>query len=265
LGKIATVLVKLWRESWAIAVRILIELCRRRRSLVFWSVFPVVVLILNGLILAERARLTSGDAFAQSAPPTLVGAALFFSCVGGSVATVVGEREQKTLKRLFLTPLSGLSYFVGIFLAHCVIGVGQTLLVLILSLSLGAEFSGSLWVGAGIVLLSILGYVGVGFLLGTQLARRTEDVNALVATFGVPLLILGGAFLPVRIFPESLLQLARLNPIYHMNEALSEIILHSDHAGEARPHLAFLGLFSTGMILLGWLSYERMVRVERRL
>lgn len=259
------VLVKLWRESWAIAERILIELCRRRRSLVFWSVFPVVVLILNGLILAERARLSSADAFAQSAPPTLVGAALFFSCVGGSVATVVAEREQKTLKRLFLTPLNGLSYFAGIFLAHCVIGVGQTLLVLSLTMSLGGEFSGSLWLGAAIILLSILGYVGVGFLLGTQLARRTEDVNALVATFGVPLLILGGAFLPVRIFPKSLLDLARLNPIYHMNEALSEIILHSDHASEARPHLIFLAVFSASMILLGWLSYQRMVHVERRL
>lgn len=265
MRRFAFLLVKIWRESWAITERILIELFRRRRSLLFWSVFPFVVLILNGLILAERVRISNADAFAQAAPPTLVGAALFFSCVGGSVATVVGEREQRTLKRLFLTPLSGLSYFLGIFLAHCVIGAGQTLLVFGLTLSLGGEFSGSLVGGASIVLLSILGYVGVGFLLGTQLARRTEDVNALVATFGVPLLILGGAFLPVRIFPDSLLRLARLNPIYHMNEALSEIILHPDHGDQAEPHLIFLAVFSTSMIVLGWLSYQRMVRVERRL
>jgi len=256
---------KLWRESWAIAERILIELWRRRRSLIFWALFPVIVLVLNGLILAERAKLSSADAFAQAAPATLVGAALFFSCVGGSVATVVGEREHQTLKRLFLTPLSGLSYFLGIFLAHCVIGLGQTLLILIVTSSLGAEFIGSLWIGAVIIFLSILAYVGVGFILGTQLARRTEDVNALVATFGVPLLILGGAFLPVRIFPQSLLNLARFNPIYHMNEALFDVILFTDRWETAAPHVLFLSIFSSLMIGLGWLSYWKMVQVERRL
>ena len=104
-------MIKIWRESWAIAERILIELWRRRRSLIFWALFPVIVLVLNGLILAERAKLSSADAFAQAAPATLVGAALFFSCVGGSVATVVGEREHQTLKRLFLTPLVGFPIF----------------------------------------------------------------------------------------------------------------------------------------------------------
>ena len=107
---------KYWRETIAVAQRILIELWRRRRSLVFWSIFPISVLLLNGFILAERAKLSTAKAFESAAPSTLVGAALFFSCLGGSVATVVAEREQQTLKRLFISPLSGTSYFLGIFL-----------------------------------------------------------------------------------------------------------------------------------------------------
>lgn len=256
---------KFWHESIAVAQRILIELFRRRRSLIFWSVFPISVLLLNGLILAERLKISTADAFAQAAPPTLVGAALFFSCVGGAVATVVAEREQRTLKRLFLSPLSGLSYFVGIFLAHCVIGFGQSLLLLALVLVLGGTFSGSLGFGSLVILLCILGYVGVGFLLGTQLARRTEDVNALVASFGVPLLILGGAFLPVRLFPKSLLNLAKLNPVYHMNEGLAGVLLSPTPWATSRPHLEFLALFSSLMVLAAWISYWSMVQVERRL
>lgn len=171
------------------------------------------------------------------------------------MATVVAEREQRTLKRLFLTPLAGLSYFLGICLAHGVIGLGQALLVLAVAMSCGASFAGSLR----------LAYVGVGFLLGTQLARRTEDVNALVATFGVPLLILGGCFLPARIFPERLLRLARYDPTYHMNEALSRIALSPAPWPEIGPHLRFLLLFALLMVVAGWWSYGRMVRVERRL
>ena len=256
---------KYWQETLAVAQRILIELLRRRRSLVFWCIFPISVLLLNGFILAERAKLSMAVAFENAAPSTLVGAALFFSCLGGSVASVVAEREQQTLKRLFISPLSGTSYFLGIFLAHSCIGIGQALLIYTISAFWAANFNGSIVLGGVIILLSIASYVGLGFILGTQLARRTEDVNALVAAFGVPLLILGGAFLPASLFPKSLLDIAKFNPIYHMNEALLGVSADGDGLSQIANHFWFLLLFTILMVLGGWLSYRRMLMVERRL
>lgn len=256
---------KYWRETLAVTQRILIELWRRGRSLVFWSIFPISVLLLNGFILAERAKLSNAKAFESAAPSTLVGAALFFSCLGGSVATVVAEREQQTLKRLFISPLSGTSYFLGIFFAHSCIGTGQTLLVYTVSAFWGAQFQGSIWLGILIILLSIVAYVGVGFILGTQFARRTEDVNSLVAAFGVPLLILGGAFLPASLFPEQLLKIAKFNPVYHMNEALLGVWAGGGGLADIQEHFWFLSVFALVMVAGGWLSYQRMLRVERRL
>ncbi|WP_421655786.1 ABC transporter permease [Leptothermofonsia sp. ETS-13] len=260
-------MMKYWHETLAVARRILIELRRRRRSLIFWTIFPVAVLLLNGFIYAERAKenLSFQEAFERAAPATLVGAALFFSCLGGSVATVVAEREHRTLRRLFLSPLSGTSYFLGIFVAHLAIALGQTLLIGAITASLGAQFHGSLPLGGLIILLSILSYVGVGFILGTQFARRTEDVNALVATFGVPLLILGGAFVPAFIFPQSLLNLAQYNPIYHMNEALTQVTAEGKSFSEISVHLWFLLGFTLAMIGVGWISYRRMLSIERQL
>ncbi|BAZ22651.1 hypothetical protein NIES4073_35380 [Kalymmatonema gypsitolerans NIES-4073] len=46
---------KYWRETMAVTQCILIGLLRRRRSLIFWSIFPISILILNRMILAERA------------------------------------------------------------------------------------------------------------------------------------------------------------------------------------------------------------------
>lgn len=215
--------------------------------------------------MAEKTKLAIGDAFETAAPATLIGAALFFSCLGGTVATVVSEREQRTLKRLFLSPLSGTSYFLGIFVAHTWIGVGQTLLVYLVAALVGAQFNGSFWLGALIILLSIASYVGVGFILGTQFARRTEDVNALVAAFGVPLLILGGVFLPASLFPESLLRWAAYNPVYHMNEALTGVWASGKNLSEIARHLWFLVGFAALTVLGGWLSYRRMLVSERRL
>ncbi len=256
---------KYWRETIAVCQRILTELWRRKRSLVFWTVFPISILFLNGYIVAERTQLSLGQAMESAAPSSLVGAALFFSCLGGSVATVVVEREQLTIKRLFISPLSGTSYFLGIFLAHSCIGIVQALIVYVIATSLGAKFAGSLLLGFLIILLSIISYVGVGFILGTQLARRTEDVNALVAAFGVPLLILGGAFLPTSLFPDTLLRIARFNPIYHMNECLLAVWAQGDNIKELGTHLHFLASFAGTMIVAGWLAYQRMLRVERTL
>ncbi|BAZ51302.1 hypothetical protein NIES4103_39510 [Nostoc sp. NIES-4103] len=256
---------KYWRETIAVTQRILIELLRRRRSLIFWSIFPISVLILSGFILTERAKLPIAAAFEYAAPSTLVGAALFFSCLGGSVATVVAEREQQTLKRLFISPLSGTSYFLGIFLAHTCIGFGQTLLIYTIAAFWGASFKGSILLGLAIILMSIVAYVGLGFILGTQLARRIEDVNALVAAFGVPLLILGGAFLPTSLFPQTLLNIAKFNPIYHMNVALVAVSARSEEISNIISHLQFLLVFALVMVIGGWLSYQRMLIVERRL
>ncbi len=262
---------KYWYETIAIAQRILTELGRRQRSLVFWGIFPIAVLLLNGLIFAERSKtalpepLTLGQALERSAPATLVGAALFFSCLGGSVAIVVAEREQRTLKRLFLSPLSGISYFLGIGLALSAIALGQTFLVGVVAIFFGAQFQGDPLLAATIILLSILSYVGVGFVLGTQLARRTEDVNTLIAAFGVPLLILGGAFVPAFIFPKMLLDLAQFNPIYHMTEALTKVLAEGRNVSEIALNFWFLVGFAILMVGAGWLSYRRMIQVERKL
>lgn len=256
---------KYWHETLAVSQRILTELIRRRRSLIFWCIFPISILLINGYILEDEAQISITEAMKLAAPSSLVGAALFFSCLGGSVATVVAEREQKTLIRLFISPLSGTSYFLGIFLAHSLLGISQTILVYFIIWLFGVKFSGSIILGVIIILLSISSYVGVGFILGTQLAKRTEDVNSLVATFGVPLLILGGAFLPTALFSEKLLQIAKFNPIYHMNEALLDVWAKDKGLNDIQNHFIFLCIFSFLMLMGGWFSYQQMLRIEKRL
>lgn len=248
----------------AVAQRILLELLHRRRSLLLWSIFPVFILFLNATILEERAQLSQAEAYQLATPITIVGAALFFSCLGGSVSTVVAEREQQTIKRLFLSPLTGLSYFLGIFLAHTVIGVGQTLVVFAIALFYGAEFKGSVVLSIVIIALSILAYVGTGFILGTQIAKRTEDVNALIATFGVPLLLLGGSFIPANLFPQNLKDLAIWNPVFHINEVLAGV-MNSAPWEEISHHFTFLFFFAFAMVGGGWLSYKSMLERERNL
>lgn len=252
-------------ESLAVAGRILIELGRQRRSLLFWSVFPVSILLLIGTILTGRTGLAFDAALNQAAASALVGAGFFFSALGGTVAILVSEREQGTLRRLFLSPLRGLSYWLGICLAQGTIGLGQTILVYGVGAIWGARFQGSWLLGGLVLVLSLMGYVGMGFILGSLLGRRTEDVNALVATFGLPLVILGGAFLPTSLFPQSLLDWAKYDPVYHMNEALLAVGAEGEGWSAIENHLRFLVGFTVLAVAGGVLAYRHMLRRERYL
>ena len=92
--------------SLHLAGRMLLEFTRSRRVLGLWVLFPVAMLVLFGWVRAEEAG-GLGPAFAFTAPGILIGAALFFSCLGGPVSVIVGERERGTLRRLLASPMTG--------------------------------------------------------------------------------------------------------------------------------------------------------------
>ncbi|NJK35583.1 MAG: ABC transporter permease [Oscillatoriales cyanobacterium SM2_2_1] len=255
------------REVFAVCVRLLLELLRSQRTLLLWMVFPSSMLLLNGLILSEAGSLPSARAFAIATPATLVGSALFFSCFGGTVSSLVTEREQQTIRRLLLSPLSGVSYFLGILLAYGCIGLGQTALIYAMASFWGVRYEGDLLAGLAVIFLSISAYVASGFFVGTRFARCAEDVNALVASVGVPMLLLGGAFFPPEYLPQGLRRLAEVNPIFHMNEAMASLSrvrpLSTDW--QLGQHLIFVLSFVVVSLGAGCFSYRQLLRAERRL
>jgi ABC-2 type transport system permease protein len=249
-------------EILAITNRILIELIRMRRSLIFWIVFPTLMLLLFGLIYAGRSGTTKS--FDTTAPGILIGAALFFSCLGGPVALIVAERERRTLRRLLISPLKPISYFIGIVMAYLVIAFGQTMIVYVIAFFFGGRFHGSVFLGLLIILLSVFSFVGAGFYFGARFTKRTEDVNGPVAAFGVPLLVLGGTFFPVSILPSYLLLLAYLDPIFHMNQALKGVSALGKGAGDIAIHLIILASFTVLALVIGARSYKSMLLLEKK-
>lgn len=255
-------MVQRFYEMTAVTNRILRGLLRTRRSLIFWVVFPTLMLLLFGLIAAGGGY--TGRAFDAKAPGILIGAALFFSCLGGPIALIVSEREHRTLRRLLLSPLKPTSYFLGIVLAYCVVAFGQTAIVYGIAFVFGGRFHGSIPLGLIIIFLSVFTFVGMGFFFGARFTKRTEDVNGPVAAFGVPLLVLAGTFFSVSILPPYLLALAQANPIFHMNQALLGVSAEGLGIEDILTHLIFLVLFTVAALILGARSYRLMLAKEKQ-
>jgi ABC-2 type transport system permease protein len=219
------------------------------------------MLLLFGMIYAGGSG--TSRSFDLTAPGILIGAAMFFSCLGGPVALIVAEREGGTLRRLLVSPLMPASCFLGITLAHLLIAVGQAVIVYGIAFCFGASIHGSVVLCLGIIVLSVLSYVGLGFFFGARFAKRTEDVNGPVAAFGVPLLVLGGTFFPASILPPFLLKLAWLDPVFHMNEALKGVSGRGMAFDEIQMHLIALAAFSDLALVLGIFSYQKLLSTER--
>ena len=248
-------------EIRAVTGRILTEFVRMRRGLIFWVVFPSLMLLLFGLIYAGNSGITKS--FDATAPGILIGAALFFSCLGGPVALIVAERERLTLRRILVSPLRPLSYFMGIVISYLIIAFGQTIVVYGIAFLFGGRFHGSLLLGLLIIVLSVFSFVGAGFYFGSRFTKRTEDVNGPVSAFGVPLLVLGGTFFPVSILPSYLYALAHLDPIFHMNQALKAVSALGQGIEEIAVHLIFLGAFTILSLIIGTRSYQSMLQQEK--
>jgi len=250
-----------WGQTMAVAQRLLLEQWRQKRGLIFWAVFPSTMMLLFGLVYAHNDSMRAGlDAAAAG---ILVGAALFFSCLGGTVAVIAAERERGTLPRLLTTPLHPAAYFLGVVMAQLLLALMQVFMLYSIALLIGVQYHGSLLLGGVVLLLSVFSYVGMGFFLGTRFARRSEEVVVALSAIGVPLLVLGGTFFPLEIMPQGMQAVAQINPMLHMNQAFKGVAAYGKGFYELRFELTFLLVFCGLSLGLGIQSYLHLLGVDK--
>jgi ABC-2 type transport system permease protein len=250
----------LLQQTLAVTRRILLEQWRQGRGLVFWAVFPALMMLLFGLVYAHNASMRAGlDAAAAG---ILMGAALFFSCLGGTVAIVAAERERRTLRRLLASPLEPAAYFMGVVLAQSLLAALQVVVLCAIAYAIGARYHGSVALGVLVVVLSVFAYVGMGFFFGARFAKRSEEVVVALSAFGVPLLVLGGTFFPLELMPDAMQTVAQFDPILHMNQALKGVAAYGLGVAELGVELALLAAFSVVALALGVTSYRHLLAAE---
>jgi ABC-2 type transport system permease protein len=251
----------LLKQTLAVSRRLLLEQWRQKKGLVFWAVFPATMMLLFGLVYAHNISMRDGlDAAAAG---ILVGAALFFSCLGGTVAVIAAERERGTLLRLLTTPLRPSAYFLGVVISQLLLAFIQVVMLYSIAWLIGAKYNGSLWLGGLILLLSVFSYVGMGFFLGARFAKRSEEVVVALSAIGVPLLVLGGTFFPLEIMPQAMQSVAQINPMLHMNQAFKGVAAYGKSYTELRFEIVFLLLFCGLSLVLGIQSYQHLLGTDK--
>ena len=200
----------------------------------------------------------AADRVASQSTFFAIGMAVFFLffAVEFGVRGLLEEREEGTLSRLLVAPVSPSSVIGGKALASFVLGlVSTTLLVVATTWLIGAEWGDPLGV-ALLVLGGVLAAVGVTAMVAT-LASTPAQAGAYVSIVAVVGGLLGGTFFPIS-QAGWLGTLRFLSPQGWLMEGFQELSAGGSLADIAAPLAGVLAIaVATGAI--AWVRAQRMV------
>ncbi len=189
-----------------------------------------------------------------------IGIAVFFMffTVQFGVLSSIDERENGTMPRLLVAPISKQSILVGKLLASFLVGVASTVVLwLSTTLLMGADWGDSL-------IVIILGAAGVTAAMGltaaiATFARTGEQAGAITAFVVVVFGVLGGTFFPVSRVSGVFAAISRATPHYWLMEGFRR-----SSAGEGivgvLPALAAILAFAIILGSIGLVRARDLVR-----
>jgi ABC-2 type transport system permease protein len=174
------------------------------------------------------------DRYIDFALPGQIGFALLSTAIFGTVFGLLYLKKALILKRLFATPVHGITILLGQGIARLALVLMQTALILAVGVfAFGFQLANGWLTLLGMLALTCLGLlVFLGF--GLIIAGRTNDENAaspLTNLFTLPQFLLSGVFFPTDVFPPWVRMAADVLPLTFFNNAMRQIA--SDGAGFA--------------------------------
>ena len=182
---------------------------------------------------------------------------LFFTVQFG-VLSIIDERENGTMPRLLVAPISKQSILVGKLAASFLMGVASTVVLWIATtLLMGAEWGASI----GVLILII---AGVAAAMGLTAAIATftttaEQAGAITAFIVVVFGVLGGVFFPVTRVSGAFVVVSRLAPHFWLMDGFQRL-----SAGEGivdiLPAVGAIMLFAVTLGAIGLVRARDLVK-----
>ena len=238
-------------RSLAIALRIVRQVRRDRRSLALIIVAPVIVMSLVGFSFFERREIL------DSVAPALLAVFAFFFVFILTGVSFLRERTQGTLERLLTTPVSRADILLGYLLGFLLFATVQSLVILLFTVwALQVEYQGALWQVMVLLLAVTVVGVNLGIFIST-FARNEFQVVQFIPVVLAPQIFLSGLILPVEELPAVFQAVSTVLPLTYAVEGLREIMLRGGGLGDVAGELAVLLAFAVGLLVLAGATVRR--------
>ena len=161
-----------------------------------------------------------------------------------TIILFVNERRNGTLQRLLVSPASESEIVVGYALAFAVIGIIQSIVVLIAAILLfDISIVGNIFLALIVILLLAFGHQGLGILLSAGAKNELQAIQ-FIPLILFPSILLAGLFWPIESIPSYLQPLSYIIPLRYGIDAERSIMLRGWGIGEIWVDIVVLVLFA---------------------
>lgn len=195
-------------------------------------------------------------AFQPGAQSQLV---LFMFLTSMTAATqLILTRQLGVSRRMIASPVRVSTILAGETLGRFGVAMLQGLFIVLLSaVAFGVGWGDPLAAGTIVVLFALVG-TGAAMLVGV-FSSNPDQAGALGVMAGMLLGALGGAMVPLEIFPEPMHTLAYLTPHAWAIQGLREVALRGGTIGNVLTELAVLAIYGVALMAVGTWQFRQIL------
>jgi ABC-2 type transport system permease protein len=198
---------------------------------------------------AETPMLTKRYRFIEFFVPGIIAMSVMTSSLSGAVNMNAELRQKGVIRKLSTTPITRTDWILSNILYQFLLAVISTMAILVVSyavFSVRLQINGWLFV---FIVLEVFAFGGIGMIL-TRVANEAESATAAANFIMFPMMFLSGSFFPLEMMPGFLQAIARILPLYYVNEGLRAAMVLVDNTAALR-YSAMIGVFATVVFVLG--------------
>ncbi|MRR54096.1 MAG: ABC transporter permease [Deltaproteobacteria bacterium] len=200
----------------------------------------------------KKSILTRKYRFIEFFIPGIIAMAVMTLSLFGTVNVNTELRQKGIIRKLSTTPITRIDWILSDILYQYILAVISTTAMLLVSY---AVFDANLHINAWLpafILLNVFAFVGIGMIL-TRFAREAQSAAAAANAISFPMMFLSGSFFPIELMPGFLQTIAKMLPLYYVNEGLRAAMVFQDNL-DALRNAAIIGVFASVVFILGILA-----------
>ena len=183
----------------------------------------------------------------------LVGMGLMVHSVIALGVKVSGYRSLAIFKRIRVTPLPVRNYFVSEVLAHLLLALVQTAVILAVGIWVfGGNLGGNWWLIFPIAALGNVVFLNLGFIVAS-FSNSGAAASGMGNAITLPLMFLSGVFWASESLPSFMPDIVRFLPLTPMLDAMRDVAIYDTSLWATWPELA---------LLAGWIALTAAVAVR---
>ncbi len=208
------------------------------------------------LVVPVNVAAGSAAGFGSGAQSQLV-LFMFLTSLTGSVELVI-TRQLGISRRMFATPTGPWTIITGESLARIVFAIAQGLFIVAASaLLFGVGWGHPVGVASVLVVYALVAG-GASMIVGS-VASNPSQAGAIGPAVGILLALLGGAMVPLELFPPVMQSVARLTPHAWAMDGLAQVGIAGVGVGDVLPQLIVLLGFAAVLFSIAILRFRRVL------